>query len=75
MLFQFIAKYSFGLADNNFKQKMKLVWKMLEVKKYYESDTITMSSKQNNKYEDYIMVRTDPKSHLSVWMKLPPQGR
>lgn len=48
---------------------------MLEVKKYYESGTITMSSKQNNKYEDYIMVRTDPKSHLSVWMKLPPQGR
>ena len=34
-----------------------------------------MNSKQQTKYEDYIMVRTDSKSQLCVWMKLPPRGR
>ena len=34
-----------------------------------------MNSKQQTRYEDYIMVRTDAKSDLCVWMKLPPRGR
>ncbi len=34
-----------------------------------------MNNKQQTRYEDYIMVRTDSKSDLCVWMKLPPRGR
>lgn len=42
--------------------------------RYYESGA-KMNNEQETKYEDYVMIRTDSKSQLSVWMKLPPQGR
>lgn len=42
---------------------------------YKESSATKMNNKQENRYEDYVMIRTDSKSQLAVWMKLPPQGR
>lgn len=33
------------------------------------------NDKDLTRYQDYVMVRTDAKSQLKVWMKLPPQGR
>ncbi|OQA05794.1 MAG: hypothetical protein BWY66_02235 [bacterium ADurb.Bin374] len=26
-------------------------------------------------YQDYVLVRVDPKTNLQVWVKLPPKGR
>lgn len=26
-------------------------------------------------YQDYVLIRIDPKTNLQVWVKLPPQGR
>jgi|GEM_PF-1385341 len=26
-------------------------------------------------YQDYVLIRVDPKTNLQVWVKLPPNGR
>ncbi len=26
-------------------------------------------------YQDYVLIRIDPKTNLEVWVKLPPKGR
>ncbi len=34
-----------------------------------------MQTKNNATYKDYVLVRTDEKSKLQVWVKLPPSGK
>ena len=34
-----------------------------------------LSNKPLAIYQDYVLVRVDPKTNLQVWVKLPPKGR
>ena len=33
------------------------------------------ANQERTTYQDYVLIRTDPKSNLQVWVKLPPNGR